>query len=109
MPVRRNVLPDLEHDRATGVRGHPHRIGRRSAGIATYLVLAAASVLALIGPVGPITALQWTGLAINLAIAVTGIALVLTRPPGRLFFQLIIAAALIDVILLAFAGDRLLA
>jgi 4-hydroxybenzoate polyprenyltransferase len=104
-----NVLPDLEDDRVTGVRGLPHRMGRRASGIATYLVLAAASVVALLGPAGPIGWLQWAGLTLGLGIATTGIVLVLTRPPGRLLFQLIIAAALVDVVLLVFAGQRLLA
>lgn len=104
-----NVLPDLEDDRATGVRGLPHRMGRRASGIATYLVLAAASVVALLGPAGPIGWLQWTGLALGIGIATAGILLVLTRPPGRLLFQLIIAAALVDTALLVFAGQRLLA
>lgn len=104
-----NVLPDLEEDRATGVQGLPHRIGRRASGIATYLVLAAASVVALIGPAGPIGWLQWTGLALGLGIAAAGVLLVLTRPPGRLLFQLIIAAALVDVVLLVSSGQRLLA
>lgn len=104
-----NVLPDLEDDRATGVRGLPHRMGRRASGIATYLVLAAASVVALLGPAGAIGWLQWVGLALGLGIAIAGILLVLTRPSGRLLFQLIIAAALVDVVLLVLAGQRLLA
>ena len=34
-----NAIPDLEHDRATGVEGLPHRLGRRRAlGVATVLV-----------------------------------------------------------------------
>lgn len=104
-----NVLPDLDDDRATGVRGLPHRLGRRASGIVTYLVLAAASVVALLGPAGPIGWFQWAGLALGLGIATAGILLVLSRPPSRLLFRLIIAAALVDVALLVFAGQRLLA
>lgn len=104
-----NVLPDLEDDRATGVRGLPHRLGRRVSGIATYLVLAAASVVALLGPAGAIGWLRWTGFALGLGIASAGILLVLSRPPSRLLFQLIIAAALVDTALLVSAGQRLLA
>jgi 4-hydroxybenzoate polyprenyltransferase len=103
-----NVLPDLEDDRATGVRGLPHILGRKPSGITTYLVLAAASVVAMLGP-GNVGWLQLVGLIISLGIAVTGIALVLTRPPSRLLFQLIIAAALINVLELALAGQGLLA
>jgi 4-hydroxybenzoate polyprenyltransferase len=104
-----NVLPDLDDDRTTGVRGLPHRLGGRLTGITTYLLLAAAAVLALLGPGGRIGAIQWVGFAVTVLIAVAGIALTLSRPPGRLHFQLIIAAALIDVALLLLAGQRLLA
>jgi 4-hydroxybenzoate polyprenyltransferase len=104
-----NVLPDLEDDRATGVRGLPHRLGRRTTGLLTYLVLVVASVLAVVGPPAPITALQWIGLALTLAIAATGMTLVVTRPPARVLFQLIIAAALVNVVELAIAGGRILA
>lgn len=103
-----NVLPDLDDDHATGVSGLPHRLGRKPSGIVTYLVLAAASVVALLGP-GGIGWLQIAGLVLGLAIAVTGVALVLTRPPSRLLFHLIIAAALLDVVLLAASGEHLLA
>ena len=108
-----NVLPDLDDDAATGVRGLPHRMGRRASGIATYLVLATASAIAFagLGGIGSGGAgwLQLVGLILTLGIAAVGILLVLMRPPSRLLFRLIIAAALVDVALLATAGDRLLA
>jgi 4-hydroxybenzoate polyprenyltransferase len=104
-----NVLPDLDDDRITGVRGLPHRLGGRVTGITTYLLLAGAAILALLGPGGRIGPIQWIGFAVTCTIAVAGIALTLIRPPGRLHFQLIIAAALIDVALLLIAGQRLLA
>lgn len=61
-----NAIPDLEHDRATGVEGLPHRLGRRRAlGVATALVatgvalvtygvvpLAAAVVIGVAGSAG---------------------------------------------------------
>jgi 4-hydroxybenzoate polyprenyltransferase len=102
-----NVLPDLEDDAATGVRGLPHRMGRRGAGVATYVVLAAASTLVVIGPATTPSPLALAGLGLCLAISALGIVLVITRPPTRLLFQLIIAAALLDVVLLSFAGSAL--
>jgi 4-hydroxybenzoate polyprenyltransferase len=36
-----NVLPDLEDDRATGIRGLPHRLGRRGSGVLAPVALAA--------------------------------------------------------------------
>lgn len=104
-----NVLPDLDDDRVTGVRGLPHRLGRRFSGITIWGVLAAAAVLAFVGPGGAPTAAHWAGLLLTVAISSGGTVLVLTRPPSRLLFRLIIAAALIDVVLLTMAGDRLLA
>ncbi|MCU1414341.1 MAG: 4-hydroxybenzoate polyprenyltransferase-like prenyltransferase [Microbacteriaceae bacterium] len=103
-----NVLPDLDDDARTGVAGLPHRIGRRASGVVIWTVLAVAGLLAFFGPVGDRTVLQWVALVLTLLLA-AAIAVVLRRPPTRLLFQLIIAAAIVNVIALAFAGDRLLA
>ena len=103
-----NVLPDLEDDERTGVVGLPHRIGRAASGVVIWVVLAVAGLLAFFGPRGAQTPIQWVGLVLTLALA-AAIAVVLRRPPTRLLFQLIIAAALVTVVVLAFAGQRLLA
>lgn len=102
-----NVLPDLEDDRRTGIRGLPHRLGRRAGGVFAFLVLAAASVIALVGPGGPASPLRWAGFALMLVIASGGMILALTRYPGRLLFRLIIVAALVDVTMLVFSGQSL--
>jgi 4-hydroxybenzoate polyprenyltransferase len=100
-----NVLPDLDDDHRTGIRGLPHRLGRVPAGVATYLVLTAASIVLVVGSgISPIAGL--IGLALNVVIAAVGIVRVVTRPPSRLLFQLIMAAALLNVVLLVIAGDR---
>ena len=96
-----NVLPDLEADRATGVRGLPHRVGVRVSGVVIAGSLAAASGLLLFGG---LDAVHVIGFAMALALAAVSLVLVLTRPPTRLLFQLIIAAALLDVALLALSG-----
>ena len=103
-----NVLPDLDDDARTGISGLPHRLGRAASGVVIWASLAAGGVAAFFGPAGDKTELQWIGLALTLLLAVA-IALVLRRPPTRLLFQLIIAAALVNVVLLAFSGARLLA
>jgi 4-hydroxybenzoate polyprenyltransferase len=104
-----NVLPDLDDDDRTGVRGLPHRLGRRAAGITTYSVLAVASTLVVFGSGANSGAVGWIGFGLTLCIAVAGIVLVLTRPPTRLLFQLILAAALVNVVLLALSGSRMVA
>ncbi len=102
-----NVLPDLDDDRRTGIRGLPHRMGRTASGVVICLALAAGALLAFFGPAGTATPLQWVGLVVTLLLA-SAIAVVLRRPPTRLLFQLIIAAALLNVALLAFSADRIL-
>jgi 4-hydroxybenzoate polyprenyltransferase len=98
-----NVLPDLADDRATGIAGLPHRMGRKASGVVIGAALAAASVLvfALAGGAG---ALAIAGLVATLALAVACTVLAVTRPPTRLLFQLIMAAALLEVVLLAAAS-----
>jgi 4-hydroxybenzoate polyprenyltransferase len=103
-----NVLPDLADDAATGVRGLPHRMGRRPVGIVIALALAAASACIVLGP-GPAPWFQYAGLALSLVIAVASATLVITGRASAWMFRLIILGALVDVVLLALGGSRLLA
>lgn len=103
-----NVLPDLDDDRATGVRGLPHRVGARASGVIIAWALAGASASIVLGP-GPAPSYAYVGLAVSLSLAAGCAALVLRGRPSRLVFRLIIAGALIDVLLLALSGARLLA
>jgi 4-hydroxybenzoate polyprenyltransferase len=102
-----NVLPDLDDDKATGVRGLPHRLGRRTTSILGYLVLLLASVLEFVGTRGLGFVLGGVGLALNLLIAIVGVWI--AARPTRWHFRLIILAAIVDVIVLAFAASRLIA
>jgi 4-hydroxybenzoate polyprenyltransferase len=103
-----NVLPDLADDAATGVRGLPHRLGRRPVGLTIAIALAAASACIVLG-LGGAAWYQITGLGISLALAVAAAILVLTGRGSKWMFRLIILAALVDVVLLALSGSRLLA
>lgn len=97
-----NVLPDLEEDLATGVRGLPHALGaRRSGAVAAALLLAAAGLLA-VGPGRPGT-LSVAVLAA--ATAVTAWGLVRSRRPGsRDAFRAAIVVAGLSVGLLVARG-----
>jgi 4-hydroxybenzoate polyprenyltransferase len=99
-----NVLPDLEADHATGVRGLPHRVGARVSGVVIAGLLAAASVLLFVGAPD---LLHLFGLALGVALAVACVVLVLRGVASRLLFRVIIAAALVDVVLLATSGAAL--
>jgi len=103
-----NVLPDLEDDRATGVRGLAHRAGPRTSGLVIAGALAGASASIVLGLGNP-QLYGWIGLALSLVLAVACAAFVLGGRSTRLIFRLIIAGALIDVVLLALSGARLLA
>ncbi|GGF40428.1 UbiA family prenyltransferase [Subtercola lobariae] len=107
-----NVLPDLDDDRATGVRGLPHRLGRTPSGLAAFGSLLVASALVTFGAgrsLGDVGVVGLVGFALEVMIAGVGVWLVLTRPPGRLLFQLIIASALLAVVQLALSGSSLMA
>ena len=105
-----NVLPDLDDDARTGVRGLPHILGRRPSSVVAFASLAIASLVASIGigSAAPgLILVAVIGLVAGVVIAVAGIILALTRPPTRLLFQLIIASAVVDVVLLTTAGSSL--
>lgn len=100
-----NVLPDLDDDAATGVRGLPHRLGAAGSRVAAaLLMLAATTVLALGAPVPAPVAVAVPVLAA--ALLATG--LVLGRRPGsRAPFRSVLAAAAVAVALLLTAGPAL--
>jgi heme o synthase len=100
-----NVLPDLEDDAATGVRGLPHRLGAGvSAAAAAVLLLAATALLAL-GPGQPGAG----GTAVLLAAAaVTAAGLARSRRYGsRDAFRAAIVVAVLGVGLLVARGGAL--
>lgn len=93
-----NVLPDLRGDEATGVRGLPHRLGRRAATVIMAIVLAGASVVVVLGPRTPaIPVLAAAAVAVLLACGSAGLGL--RRPDSPLAFYAALGVALIDVVL----------
>lgn len=112
-----NVLPDLDDDRRTGIRGLPHRLGLRPSIIVTWAALLLGAIAVTVGvAAGPggtqptnIPIFAVVGLSISVVIAVVGSVLALRRGVGRWLFQLVIVAALVDVAMLVLAGTRMLA
>lgn len=100
-----NVLPDLADDDRTGIRGLPHRMGAVPSGLLAFACLAAASLAIGFGPSWPPRLPLLVGLVIGLGIAVVGVVLLLRRSPTRLLMQLIMSCAIVDVLMLAFAGQ----
>ena len=99
-----NVLPDLEDDAATGVRGFPHRLGRTRTAALAPLALLAATVCVTLGPVGPPTTVGLVGVAAATGLAMAAGVIALRRRRSRLPFTLTIAVAALDVALLIAAG-----
>lgn len=111
-----NVLPDLVDDAATGVRGFPHRLGLHAAGVVAFASLVVAAGLVLVGQLGgddPVrglgVVLAVTGTVVVVVLAVVGVRLVLTGPPTRVLFRLVIVSSLVLVVELGLAGARLVA
>lgn len=103
-----NVLPDLDDDRATGVRGLPHRFGPRGSGLVIAVALAGAACSIVLG-LGAAPLYSYVGLGLGILLAAGCAVLVLRGRSSRLIFRLIIAGALLDVVLLALSGARILA
>ncbi|MDF9874701.1 UbiA family prenyltransferase [Cellulosimicrobium cellulans] len=99
-----NTLPDLEDDAATGVRGLPHRLGRRASSVLAPVLLGVASVLVVLAPPGAPDAARGAlgGAAVGLAVAAGVVGVV--RPRSRAPFALSMAVAGVCVVLLVLAA-----
>ncbi|MFD1506054.1 hypothetical protein FE374_18370 [Georgenia yuyongxinii] len=91
-----NVLPDLDDDAATGVRGLPHRLGGRASGLCALGCLVAATAVIVLGPAGSTP--LWAGAAGGAAVVLAGAAL---RTGGKAPFRAAMVLALLDVVMLA--------
>ena len=92
-----NVLPDLDVDAATGVRGLPHRLGPRWIAPVAAAVLVAATAVVLVG------AAPAPGVLALVAVLVLVLAAVVVAGHGRRPFVAAIAIALLDATLLVVA------
>lgn len=93
-----NVLPDLEDDELTGVRGLPHRVGRRASAVVAYVALVVGAIVVRLGTAVDSTAgviATWVLTAGVLVLAAWGLVVSLIREPRRLSFQLVMAGALL--------------
>jgi 4-hydroxybenzoate polyprenyltransferase len=92
-----NVVPDLDDDAATGVRGLPHRLGRRWIAPTAAAVLVAATGVVLVGGSPPLA------LALVAAAVVLVLAAVVVASTGRRPFVAAIGIALVDAAMLVVA------
>lgn len=106
-----NVLPDLDDDARTGVRGLPHRLGARVSAALAAAAVAVGALAVLLGPVGgdvaAVPPLSWGFFVAVAALAVVTVVLASTRPPRRLLFRLVMLAALLLAAQLVTSGGAL--
>lgn len=108
-----NVLPDLDDDLATGIRGLPHRLGRTaSAALAAGLLVAASAVLLLgpghFGSSGEAASATSGTVALLVLGGTLGLGFGLARRHGsRAVFRATLVVALLDVVLLLARGSAL--
>lgn len=106
-----NVLPDLDDDARTGVRGLPHRFAARASGLAACAVVLGGAVAVLLGPVGGdlslVGVVSWVFFAVvALVVAVTSVVAV-ARPTSRVLHALVMLAALVLAVQLVASGAAL--
>jgi len=120
-----NTLPDLGDDRRTGVRGLPHRLGRRASSVLAPVVLTVAVVVVAVGPGavggpagvsepgsaggpgvlgGPGGPMRWVAVVAAVGGAAAAGIVGWRRPHSRAPFTLSMLVAAICVLLLVLAG-----
>jgi 4-hydroxybenzoate polyprenyltransferase len=99
-----NVLPDLEDDAATGVRGLPHRLGRRRTTLAAVALLLGATALVVLGAPGAPSPGGLVALGVATALAASAAWVAARRPTRRYPFLAAIGVAAVTVSVLVATG-----
>jgi 4-hydroxybenzoate polyprenyltransferase len=95
------TLPDLERERAKGVRGLPQLLGARNSALAGPALMAAAAACVALGPTRP-NALLYGGLAITVVLlASIAVAAASDRPTAAFRLTLITAAVVVATVVAA--------
>lgn len=105
-----NVLPDLDDDIDTGVRGLPHRIGARATAVACPVLLGGASLVILMGTSGGSgtgAGWRWAAAAVLCGLIGVGVVVGLRNPTSRSLFLIVLTAAVLAVALFAASGQAL--
>lgn len=101
-----NVLPDLDDDARTGVRGLPHRLGATASSILAFSAVELGALAVLLGPLAGGAAVSppgVVGFVLVTGVGVAGLVRAL-RGPDRTVFRLVMLAALLLAAQLAVTG-----
>lgn len=103
-----NVLPDLDDDERTGVRGLPHRIGRRGSVMIAFGAVMLGAAVVLAGQLSRDTAdlgpVPWITFGAVIAVALWGLIASLAGATTRLSFRVVMLAALLLAVQLVGTG-----
>jgi 4-hydroxybenzoate polyprenyltransferase len=102
-----NALPDFGDDEQTGIRGLPHRIGRRASITLCAILIVVQTLLVVVGPSGRPTTGGWLALAISTALATGGSIHALRHPRSHQVFYGVFLIVAVDLGLLTFASGHL--
>ncbi len=101
-----NVLPDLDDDRRTGIRGLPHRLGATASVSIAVAGIVVAAVAVLVGGRSD-GVVPWIFFGAVLVLAVAVVVRVRVRGADRVGFRLVMAAALVLAAQLVVAAGEL--
>lgn len=102
-----NVLPDLDADERTGVRGAPHRLGARRCVALSSILLLAATVTIAVGPRGSTGVAGYTGIGLAVLLAGAGCSWALNHPRARATFYGLFAFVALQLVLVAITSHHL--
>ncbi len=103
-----NVLPDLDDDAATDIRGLPHRLGRRVSAVVGPVLLLVASTVIMAGPPGRPPPWMWAAAVVLAVVVATGVLVALRGQHLRILFLAALLVAAADLVLFALSGASLL-
>lgn len=95
-----NTLPDLLADKQTGVRALPHILGQKASALVIAVTASSASLILVTqsSKLDPLVSIAGLGLTVALSLLASVLAL---RPnPPKLVFHLLLAASLVNVVML---------
>jgi 4-hydroxybenzoate polyprenyltransferase len=102
-----NVLPDLQADESTGVRGLAHRLGAPVSAVLGPVLLLGASAAIVLGAATRLGGWRWLVFAGCALAAVVAVVVGRARASSRVFFVATVLVAVADLALFALSGARL--
>jgi 4-hydroxybenzoate polyprenyltransferase len=106
-----NVLPDLDDDARTGIRGLPHRMGGRISARIAAATLVVGGLAVTLGPsqgrLAEVPLLAWLFFGVVVLVAAVTVGLVHSGRSGRALFRLVMFAALVLAAQLVASGGSL--